>query len=82
MELFEIVELAIGVLGLPHDQDHDDDEVEAMIVERFGVDIHQFGTVAEALIPFTVPARSPLTGNLYRGFTNGKWWLAKQEVKS
>lgn len=81
MELYEIIELAIAVLGLDEDFD-DDDAIEEMVIERFNVNLHQFGNIAESLIPLTLPARSPFTNKLYQGFTrDGENWVFKKEVE-
>lgn len=85
MEHYEIIELALAVLGLDEDFDDEDeldDYIEEKVIERFNVNLEQFGKIAEALIPLTIPARSPLTNKLYQGFTrDGECWVFKKEVE-
>ena len=79
MHWTEAEELAALVLGLDPDS-IDSSEVEDKMADKFGVDMETFQKLAEALMPFTVAARTALSGTLCRGYAHDGAFICKQEV--
>ncbi|MDR0576125.1 MAG: hypothetical protein LBI87_00945 [Candidatus Accumulibacter sp.] len=79
MDWFEVEELAIAVLGIH--EDSDSDAIEQALADRFEVSGDQFKKIAEALIPFTVAAKSSITDNWYQGFAKHDEFIVKVEVR-
>ncbi len=79
MHWTEAEELAALVLGLDPDE-ADSSEVEDKMADKFGVDMETFQKVAEALMPFTVAARTALGNTLCRGYAHEGAFICRQEV--
>ena len=80
MNTYEVEELAIAVLGLPKDSEFD--YIEEVMYNRFECSVEQFAKIADALIPFTIPGTSALTGDLFQGFVEGDVFICKQKVRN
>ncbi|HBN6266194.1 TPA: hypothetical protein L3N15_004175 [Vibrio parahaemolyticus] len=65
MNELEVQELAGEVLGLTEEQieavQNDDEDLDAPLMDKFGVDFEQFKKIAEALIVFAPPLKSAIT---------------------
>ena len=79
LDWMDVTELAAIVLGLDPD-DFDPDVVEQGLYDKFDCSIEQFHEIVEALIPFTIPAASPLTKTLYQGFVLGNRFVVKAKA--
>ena len=79
MNTYDAEDLAIAVLGL-HEYS-DSDEIEAAVFKTFDVSMDAFTEIASALVPFTIPGVSPLTGDLFQGFIKDNVWLCKQKAQ-
>lgn len=79
MDYLDEQELVIAVLGLPEDSTFD--YIEEVMYNRFECSVEQFAKIAEALIPFTIAARSTMSDGLYQGFVKDSCFIVKQEVK-
>lgn len=77
MDMYDAEELAIAVLSLHEDTESDD--IEVAIFKTFGVSLDTFTEIADALIPFTVPAQAAISGKGYQGFVKGNAFLVKKE---
>ena len=86
---YEITELVANILT-DNDEEKaeqliDADEVENLFYEKYDIDIEQFQTIVELILPYTPLMESPLTKELYhtlglhdeRGFRA----IIKQEIK-
>ena len=73
---FEYEELANLVLGRPEDEPGCDDA----LMERFGVGLETFASIAAALVPFTITARTALSGKQCRGFVHDGAFIVKEEA--
>lgn len=74
-----VEDLALFLLGIP-DGPEDDDDVDDLLMERFGVDLEQFAVVVEALLPLCMVARGALSDQVYHGFADREdnLWLVKK----
>ncbi|EMK6918790.1 hypothetical protein V9J55_002043 [Vibrio cholerae] len=72
MDLFDIQQLAGAALGLSEEQTdeiiNDDEDFDSPLLEKFGVDLDQFGNIAKALLPFTPTLGAGFTGTIYHAF--------------
>lgn len=75
----DMEELARVVLGL--DSDADSDAIEQAIYEKWGCGFEQFSEIVEALIDFTVPAQSALSGRVFKGFVQDGAFIVKVLVE-
>lgn len=82
MQWFEAEELAVAVLGYCDDDELDSDTIEEKIFEKFGVEMKQFQKVAEALMPFTIPAKAAISGDAFNGFVKDGAFIVKVPVPS
>ncbi len=82
MQWFEAEELAVAVLGYCDDDELDSDTIEEKIFDKLGVEMEQFQKVAEALMPFTIPARAAISGNAFNGFVKDGAFIVKAPVTS
>ena len=46
----------------------DDWEIDGMLMEKFNVDIFEFGAIVEALLPMTMPQEKAISGDLVHVF--------------
>jgi len=84
---YDVEELAAYVLGKYDEYEEDSDELDLddLVYEKFDCSMETFQTIIEHLLPLANTARSPLTDEIFRGFSidlgegNGQWIL-KQKV--
>jgi hypothetical protein len=72
-------ELAVAVLGLD-EETADSDAIEQAVSARFDISMEQFQAVAEALMPFTIPAQVAISGKAFNGFVKDGVFICKQPV--
>ena len=76
----DYAELAAKLLGLPCETEEDEEAIEKSLYNKYDVDLSTFGTLVDALLPFTYPLKSPLSGELMHTFgyaeTDGDVWVA------
>lgn len=72
-------ELACQILGLDYDEiDADTEIIEEHLMNQFDIDLNQFTFLVSYLLPLVEVAESPLTGVMFKGFSNQKGlWLLK-----
>ncbi|MBO2552630.1 hypothetical protein I6M38_11630 [Shewanella algae] len=72
MDYFDAQLLAGAALGLTEEQTDEiidgDEDFDTPLIEKFGVDLEQFGDIANALLPLTPLVSSPLTNVSYHAF--------------
>ena len=73
---FEVEELVRGIGNLGDG----DDEAFDYIREEFDMDWDSFVKLINVLLPLIVVAKSPLTGNTYKGFGNDGIFFIKQAI--
>lgn len=78
MHWMDAEELACAVLGIPDDADSD--EIEQALADKFEMSMEQFQKVAEALMPFTIPAQAAISGEAFCGFVKDGAFICKQPV--
>lgn len=77
----EAEELAARMLGMdPELVDGVAIDIDEELAENFGIDLEQFQKIAEALLPFTIPARTPLMKMLCQGYVYDGAFICKQEI--
>lgn len=79
MHWTEAEELAARVLGLDV-EDTPGREIEYGMDDKFGIDMETFQKIAEALIPFTIPAPTAINNTLCRGFVYDGSFICREEV--
>lgn len=84
VDIEDIMDLAVCVLGLDPDVEYDYDEIEFKIHEKFGCSLEDFCSIVEHLLPLVGMGESPLTKTIYRGFAHddGSYvrWLVKEKI--
>lgn len=78
MHWMDAEELACAALGIADDSDSD--EIEGAMADKFEISMEQFRAVAEALMPFTVPAKAAISGEAFCGFVKDGAFICKQPV--
>lgn len=73
----DVEELIREMMG---NEDADSDEVEQYLCDKYEVSFESFHKIVEALLPFTIPTQSPLTGAIYHGFAKDDCYIVKGEV--
>lgn len=72
MDYLDLQMLAGAALGLTEEQTediiNDDEDFDSPLLEKFDVDLEQFGEIAEALLPFTPTLYSELSKTVYHAF--------------
>lgn len=72
MDYLDLQILAGAALNLTEEQTeeiiNDDEDFDTPLLEKFGVDLEQFGEIASALLPFTPTLHSELTKTVYHAF--------------
>jgi peroxiredoxin len=81
MDYYDIEELAAVVLGFSDDREYSSDIIDEGLDKRFEISFDQFKKIVKALIPFTIPAKSPLTGEMWQGFVNDGAFIVKEHAK-
>ncbi len=79
MHLMDAEELAVAMLGLD-EETADSDIIEQAITDKFEISMEQFQLVAEALMPFTIPAQAVISGEAFHGFVKDGAFICKQRV--
>ena len=69
-------DMAAAILGL--DEAADSEAIEMTLADRFDVSLEQFQKIAEALMPFTIPAPAALSGEVFNGFVANGAFIVKQ----
>jgi hypothetical protein len=67
-------------MGLDEDS-ADIEAIEHALADKYGVSFEGFMKIAEALMPFTIPAKAAISGELFHGFVNDGAFICKQPVK-
>lgn len=70
--------LAVAVLGLD-EETADSNIIEQALADKFDISIEQFQAVAEALMPFTVPAQVA-SGEVFYGFVKDGAFICRMPV--
>lgn len=78
MHWTEAEELAGAMLGL--DDETDSDTIEQALADKFEISFDAFHKIAEALLPFTVPAQAALSGEAFHGFVKDGAFIVKAPV--
>lgn len=81
MHWTEAEELAVAVLGMDESV-AESDAVEQALADKFGISVEQFQQVAEALMPFTIPAQAALSGEISHGFVKDGAFIVKAPAVS
>ncbi|EKO3874649.1 hypothetical protein P0F29_003290 [Vibrio metschnikovii] len=72
MDYLDLQMLAGAALGLTEDQTEDiiddNEDFDTPLLEKFGVDLEQFGKIAWALLHLTPTVQSPLSGKVSHAF--------------
>lgn len=79
MDWMDAEELAVAVLGLDEDTANSE-TVENAMYEKFEISMEQFSKVADALIPFTIPAKAAISEEAFHGFVKDGAFICKQLV--
>lgn len=83
MHYFEAEELAARIAGIDPETDNDyDSKAEQWLADKWEISMEQFQEIAEALIPFTIPARTAITETLVQGFVHDGAFICKQPAKA
>lgn len=80
MNDWDIEELANAVLGLA-DESNNGRDYDVILYEKFGITMDQFNDIVTALIPFTVPAETMLSGEKFNGFVRDGHFIIKLPCK-
>lgn len=59
------------------EDDSDVEEIDDLLVDRFGIDVCVFADLLERLLPFCASGISPATGTGYRGFAKDGCFIVK-----
>jgi hypothetical protein len=76
MDWMDAEDLAANIMGFP--DDYDSDKIENALYERFECSFEQFHKIAEALMPFTIPAKAAISGEVFHGFVKDGAFICKQ----
>ncbi len=79
MNWMDAEELAVSVLGLD-EETANSDTIEQAVFDKFEISMEQFQAVAEALMPFTIPAKAAISGEYFNGFVKDGAFICKQSV--
>ncbi|MCL2656111.1 MAG: hypothetical protein FWD62_01610 [Betaproteobacteria bacterium] len=71
----DIEDLAKLITGLHEESDYND--VEVALENKLNIGFDQFCAVVEALVPYTIPARAAISGDVFKGFVNDGWFVVK-----
>lgn len=84
MSELDALELAAHLLGIDEDADDLDEQVEEKIYERYEIEFHNFRVLVSELLPMCDVGQSPITKEMFRGFSirEEKYgrWLAKVDA--
>lgn len=88
----DIEEVACAVLGLEYEdyEEADDctEQIENILIEEMNIDLDTLEQIISKLLPTIDVGKSPLTGNLYKGFSRKlikgsyivKKWIAQTQI--
>lgn len=76
MHYIEAQELATAMMGM--DEESDSNAVEQALFDRYDISFENFQRIAEDLIPFTIPAKTGLKGDLFSGFVKDGAFICKK----
>lgn len=88
----DIEEVACAVLGLEYEdyEEADDctEQIENILIEEMNIDLDTLEQIISKLLPTIDVGKSPLTGNMYKGFsrkfTKGSYivkkWIAQTQI--
>ena len=84
MDELEALELAAHLLGIDEYADDLDEQVEQKIYDKYQIEFDCFRVLANDLLPLCDVGQSPITKQLFRGFSireekHGRW-LAKVDA--
>lgn len=82
MDWLEAEELAVAVLGYSEDDELDSDTIEQKVFEKFEVSMEQFQKIADALMPFTIPATAAISGEVFHGFVKDGAFISRLPATS
>ena len=80
---YEAIDVAACILGIDEDSESIDEEIEAELDKRWGIDLDTFRDIAECLLKMTPTLQSPLSGNQYHVFgrRDGKGFVALMKTE-
>ena len=78
MDELEALELAAHLLGIDEYAEDLDEQVEEKMYEKYEIEFHNFRVLASDLLPLCDVGQSPITKELFRGFSireekHGRW---------
>lgn len=88
----DIEEVACTVLGLEYEDyeeaDNCTEQIENILIEEMNIDLDNLEQIVSKLLPTIDVGKSPLTGNMYKGFSREftkdsykvKKWIAKMQI--
>lgn len=79
LDHWDVEELAATILGV-EETDYSETLDEALY-DKFDVSFEQFHKIVEALVDYTIPAKSALTDATYKGFIKDGAFIVKGEVE-
>ena len=80
IDYWEAQELVGLILDISEEESDDEDRVECLLLDRYGITLEDFTLLLGDLLPFVMEWKSPLTGNHYRGFGKDGCFIVKQEA--
>lgn len=82
MHYFEAEELAARLAGIDPETDNDyDSKAEEWLAEKWEISIETFQEIAEALVKFTVPVETAISGHIAQGFVHDGSFICKEYVE-
>ena len=88
----DIEEVACTVLGLEYEDyeeaDNCTEQIENILIEEMNIDLDTLEQIISKLLPTIDVGKSPLTGNMYKGFSREfikgsckvRKWIAKMQI--
>lgn len=88
----DIEEVACAVLGLEYEdyEEADDctEQIENILIDEMNIDLDTLEQIINKLLPTIDVGKSPLTGNMYKGFSREfikgsckvRKWIAKMQI--
>lgn len=74
---FDVEDLAAKILGFG--DSYESGQIEQGLYDKFEISTEQFHKVVEALLPYTIPAKTALTGSVCHGFVDDGCFIVKGE---
>lgn len=83
LNYYEVEELACKFLGLDYDSiDANTEIIEEKLSDEYYIDLSIFSDIVSKLLPLIDVGKSPLTDELYKGFSSEGIWLVKMKVEN